>query len=124
MSHSLIIKAGIYNDELNLPKRGFPVSIKNSNGKGVFSLYEDGSSFVGVALEDAISYKEINLKSNIISVCYFGLVNAIAFENLIAGDIVIPSKDGFKKSSDGSGVGVVIRGGNSKNYVEILLKNF
>ena len=32
MSHSLIIKAGIYNDELNLPKRGFPVSIKNSNG--------------------------------------------------------------------------------------------
>ena len=116
-----IIKAGIHSDEANLPKRGFPVSIKDDNGKGVFSLYSEGSVFIGVALEDAFSYKEFGLKPNIISVCYEGIVNAVVAESVIAGDIVTASDKGFKKSLDGHGVGVVIRGGS--NYAEILLKS-
>ena len=35
----MIIKSGIGNDEHKLPKRGFPVSIKNKDGKGVYALY-------------------------------------------------------------------------------------
>ncbi|MCZ9975601.1 phage capsid protein [Brachyspira hyodysenteriae] len=116
-----IIKAGIHSDEANLPKRGFPVSIKDDNGKGVFSLYSEGSVFVGVALEDAFSYKEFGLKPNTISVCYEGIVNAVVAESVIAGDIVTASDKGFKKSLDGHGVGIVIRGGS--NYAEILLKS-
>ena len=116
-----IIKAGIHSDEANLPKRGFPVSIKDDNGKGVFSLYSEGSVFIGVALEDAFSYKEFGLKPNTISVCYEGIVNAVVAESVIAGDIVTASDKGFKKSLDGHGVGIVIRGGS--NYAEILLKN-
>ena len=116
-----IIKAGIHSDEANLPKRGFPVSIKDDNGKGVFSLYSEGSVFIGVALEDAFSYKEFGLKPNTISVCYEGIVNAVVAESVIAGDIVTASDKGFKKSLDGHGVGIVIRGGS--NYAEILLKS-
>ena len=116
MAQGSIIKAGIHSDEANLPKRGFPVSIKDDNGKGVFSLYSEGSVFIGVALEDAFSYKEFGLKPNTISVCYEGIVNAV-----VAGDIVTASDKGFKKSLDGYGVGIVIRGGS--NYAEILLKS-
>nr|WP_300368358.1 phage capsid protein [Brachyspira sp.] len=116
-----IIKAGIHSDENNLPKKGFPVTIKNKNGKGVFSLYSDGNVFVGVALEDAFSYKDLKLKSNMISVCYDGIVNAVTAESVAAGDIVTASDKGFKKSLDGHGNGIVIRGGS--NYAEILLKS-
>ena len=49
-------------------------------------------------------------------------VNCVAAESLVAGDIVVPSVDGFKKSLDGNGVGVVIRGGNANSHIEILLK--
>ena len=121
MAQGSIIKSGIHSDEANLPKRGFPVSIKDDNGKGVFSLYSEGSVFIGVALEDAFSYKEFGLKPNTISVCYEGIVNAVVAESVIAGDIVTASDKGFKKSLDGHGVGVVIRGGS--NYAEILLKS-
>ena len=75
MAQGSIIKAGIHSDEANLPKRGFPVSIKDDNGK----------------------------------------------ESVIAGDIVTASDKGFKKTLDGHGVGIVIRGGS--NYAEILLKS-
>ena len=107
MAQGSIIKAGIHSDEANLPKREFPVSIKDDNGK--------------VALEDAFSYKEFGLKPNTISVCYEGIVNAVVAESVIAGDIVTASDKGFKKSLDGHGVGIVIRGGS--NYAEILLKS-
>ena len=110
MAQGSIIKAGIHSDEANLPKRGFPVSIKDDNGK-----------VIGVALEDAFSYKEFGLKPNIISVCYEGIVNAVVAESVIAGDIVTASDKGFKKTLDGHGVGIVIRGGS--NYAEILLKS-
>lgn len=122
MAQGYIIKAGIYSDEANLPKKGFPVSIKNYNGKGVFSLYSEGDAFVGVALEDAVSYKELGLKSGSVSVCCSGIVNAAVFGSVAAGDIVAASDKGFKKSSDGHGAGIVIRGGVS--WAEILLKNF
>lgn len=118
----MIIKSGIGNDEDKLPKRGFPVSIKNKDGKGVYALYEEGFTFVGVALEDAYNYVDFGLKSNCISVCYTGNVNCVAAESLVAGDIVVPSVDGFKKSLDGNGVGVVIRGGNANSHIEVLLK--
>ena len=110
----MIIKSGIGNDEHKLPKRGFPVSIKNKDGEGF--------TFVGVALEDAYSYVDFGLKSNCISVCYSGNVNCVAAESLVAGDIVVPSVDGFKKSLDGNGVGIVIRGGNANSHIEVLLK--
>ena len=122
MPQGSIIKANIHSDEANLPKRGFPAAIKNDNGKGVFSLYSEGSAFIGVALEDAVSYKEFGLKANTISVCESGIVNAVVCENVVSGDIVKASDKGFKKSLDGHGVGIVIRGGSS--YAEILLKNY
>ena len=59
---------------------------------------------------------------NCISVCYTGNVNCVAAESLAAGDIVVPSVDGFKKSLDGNGVGIVIRGGNANSHIEVLLK--
>ena len=121
MAQGSIIKAGIHSDESNLPKKGFPVTIKNDNGKGVFSLYSDGSVFVGVALEDAFSYQEFGLKANTISVCYDGIVNAVVAESVVAGDVVTASDSGFKKSLYGHGVGLVLRGGS--NYAEILLKS-
>ena len=36
MAQGSIIKAGIHSDEANLPKRGFPVSIKDIMGKEFF----------------------------------------------------------------------------------------
>lgn len=121
----MIIKSAIRSNESRLPKKGLPVSIKNDNGKSTFALYSEGDTFIGVALEDAYSYKDFDnsIKPNMISVCYGGVVNAIASEALIAGDIIIPSENGFKKSTDNNGVGIVIRGGSANNYIEILLKN-
>ena len=44
----MIIKSGIGNDEDKLPKKGFPVSIKNKDGKGVYALYEEGLPLLGL----------------------------------------------------------------------------
>ena len=121
----MIIKSGIISDENRLPKRCLPVSIKNDNGKSTFALYSEGDTFIGVALEDAFSYKNIDksIKPTMISVCYGGVVKAISSEALVAGDIIVPSEDGFKKSDNNHGVGIVIRGGSANSYIEILLKN-